>query len=196
MIFATSNPNKVSEIRRILGERIEVQSLAEIGWTDPIPETQDSIAGNAIQKATTLSDALEVDCIAEDTGLEVRALDGRPGVHSAHYAGEQRDAGANMSKLLEELGDCEDRSARFRTVIATVLDGAIYLFEGIVEGRIADSPQGNGGFGYDPIFIPEGHEESFGELSPEIKAGISHRARASDKFARFMATYVKRKSPG
>ena len=196
ILFATGNPNKVSEIRALVPDELEVLSLSDIGWKDPIPEPHDTLEANAIEKARTLADALEVDCFAEDTGLEVKSIGGRPGVYSARYAGEDADPSRNMEKLLGELEGIEDRTARFRTIIAMVLDRATYCFEGTVEGRISFERKGEGGFGYDPIFIPDGYDKSFAELGSEIKTQISHRAVATRKATEFLNTYIKRKSRG
>ena len=147
-------------------------------------------------KARTVSDSREIDCFAEDTGLEVDALEGRPGVYSARYAGHERNAIKNMEKLLDEMKGIADRRAQFRTVMALILDGATFLFHGIVRGRIAETPSGTGGFGYDPIFIPDGHENSFGVLSSDIKNEISHRARATRQLTGFLREYAKCKNPG
>lgn len=196
LVFATSNRHKVSEITLLTGEKLDILSLEDINWTKPLPEPHETLEDNAIEKARTLADALEVDCFAEDTGLEVDALSGRPGVFSARYAGDNADARDNMNKLLAELKDIDNRSARFRTVIALVLDGATYCFEGHIDGHIANEPSGTGGFGYDPLFMPEGYEQTFGELGPEVKSRISHRSVAAEKFVSFLDSYLRRKSRG
>lgn len=187
IVFATNNPHKISEIRDILGNRFNVVSLAEIGCHDEIPETGDTLEANALQKAEYIHNHYGIDCFADDTGLEVNALGGAPGVHSARYAeGTDHNSEANMQRLLSELDGADDRSARFRTVIALILDGKQYLFEGEVKGRIDTEKHGNGGFGYDPLFIPEGYSESFASLGENIKNSISHRAKAVAKLATFL----------
>jgi XTP/dITP diphosphohydrolase len=195
MIFATSNPNKIVEVRQLLGASSDIQGLMDINWSDPIEESAPDLEGNAILKALTVSNKLEVDCFAEDTGLEIDFLQGRPGVRSGRYAGEENNALQNMSRVLEELEGADNRGAQFRTIIALVMDDALHLFEGIVRGRIAKSPIGESGFGYDPIFIPQGFNCSFGEMSAEDKSKISHRARAIEKLVHFIKAYTKRKSP-
>jgi len=196
IVFATSNPNKILEVRHLLGASSEILGLKDIDWSDPIEETAPDLEGNAILKALAVSNRLEIDCFAEDTGLEIDFLEGRPGVRSARYAGEENNPSANMSRVLEEMEGSAERGAQFRTIIALVMDGALHLFEGIVRGSIAMSPAGNGGFGYDPIFIPEGFDHSFGELTAEDKGKISHRTRAMKKLVHFIEEYAKCKSPG
>ena len=178
LIFATSNANKVSEVNKLLPENIQVHSLKDIGFTDELPETQDTIEGNAIQKAETLYKLIGKDCFAEDTGLIVPALNGEPGVYSARYAGPQKNDQDNMNLLLKNLQDHSDRSAYFKTVIALFIDGKHYTFEGRAEGRIIESPRGNQGFGYDPIFLPNGYNTTFAEMNMSEKGSISHRAKA------------------
>ena len=193
IVFATNNEHKLKEIREILGDRFEIVSLKDIGCDVDIPETGNTLEENAHQKAEYIFDHYHLDCFADDTGLEVEALDGAPGVHSARYAeGTDHDSEANMNKLLKELDGKENRKARFRTVIALIqMEGdnprcsREYRFEGIVEGKIAEEKSGNAGFGYDPIFIPEGFDKSFADLGEEIKNSISHRARAVEKLANF-----------
>ncbi|MEO1624680.1 MAG: RdgB/HAM1 family non-canonical purine NTP pyrophosphatase [Bacteroidota bacterium] len=186
LVFATSNPNKVREINQLLGGQ-DVKSLKDIGCTEEVPETTNTIKGNAIQKAEYVSTHYQIDCFAEDTGLEVDGLNGEPGVHTAYYAGPARDANANMAKVLKGLQGQPNRKARFRTVIALVQDGEVRTFEGVVEGQILESPRGEGGFGYDPIFQADGYEQSFAEMEPDKKNGISHRARAFRK----LVTHLK-----
>ena len=187
LVFATNNAHKLSEIRAIIGERVEVLSLADIGCTDDIPETADTLDGNAQQKARYIYDKYGLDCFADDTGLEVRALNGQPGVHTARYAYPDRnDTEANTAKLLAEMKKKNDRHARFRTVIALIEKGEERLFEGIVEGEIAPEKRGARGFGYDPVFIPEGTGRTFAELGVEVKNAISHRARAVRKLAEYL----------
>lgn len=178
LIFATSNANKVSEVNKLLPENIQVHSLKDIGFTDELPETQDTIEGNAIQKAETLYKLTGKDCFAEDTGLIVPALNGEPGVYSARYAGPQKNDQDNMNLLLKNLQDHSDRSAYFKTVIALFIDGKHYTFEGRAEGRIIESPRGGQGFGYDPIFLPNGYNTTFAEMNMSEKGSISHRAKA------------------
>ena len=190
LVFATNNKHKLSEIRAILGDRFDVLSLEDINCHADIPETANTLEGNAIQKARYVVDNYGYDCFADDTGLEVPELGGEPGVHSARYAeGTDHNSEANMQKLLARLGDSNDRRAQFRTVIALARrsDVADYtLFEGIVRGTISREKQGTEGFGYDPIFVPEGYEESFAQLGMDIKNGISHRARAVAKLAEYL----------
>ncbi|MBR1711781.1 MAG: non-canonical purine NTP diphosphatase [Alloprevotella sp.] len=187
LVFATNNAHKLSEIRAIIGARVEVLSLADIGCTDDIPETADTLDGNARQKARYIFNKYGLDCFADDTGLEVRALNGQPGVHTARYAYPDRnDTEANTAKLLAEMKKKSDRHARFRTVIALIEKGEEHLFEGIVEGEIAPEKRGERGFGYDPVFIPEGTGQTFAELGVEVKNTISHRARAVRKLADYL----------
>ncbi|MEM6700331.1 MAG: non-canonical purine NTP diphosphatase [Bacteroidota bacterium] len=189
IVFATRNLNKVREINEIFDDAIEIIGLDDIGCTKEIPETQKTIQGNALQKARYVKRNFEVDCFSEDTGLEVDALHGEPGVITAHYAGPERNADANMAKVLGKLIGQKDRGAQFRTVIALILDGKEYTFEGIARGHIAMQKQGEKGFGYDPIFIPEGYEQSFAELSAEEKNRISHRGKATEQLKAFLAEY-------
>ena len=203
IVFATNNQHKLSEIRDILGESIEVLSLKDIGCDVDIPETGQTLDDNALQKAQYVYDHYHIDCFADDTGLEVDALDGAPGVYSARYANledpsaESHDAEANMSRLLRELGENNNRKARFRTVIALIQKKdvcpcgctsikEIHKFEGIVEGEIIRERRGGEGFGYDPIFQPDGYDQTFAELGLEVKNHISHRARATQKLADYL----------
>lgn len=179
IVFATNNLHKLDEIRQILGDAFEIVSLEEIGCTVDIPETGDTLEENALIKARYVHDHYGLDCFADDTGLEVDALGGEPGVRSARYAeGEGHDSEANMTKLLGKLGENNNRKARFRTVIALIHHGEVYEFEGIVEGEISRQRSGCSGFGYDPIFVPAGYDKSFAELGTDVKNTISHRARA------------------
>lgn len=189
LVFATANPHKIREVKEILGDRYHIISLVDIGCTEDIPETQDTFAGNALQKARYVKAHYGHDCFAEDTGLEVDALDGAPGVYTARYAGPQRDAQDNMQRVLEQLADTGQRSARFRTVIALLMDGKEYLFEGIAEGSIAEAPRGDQGFGYDPIFIPKDYDQTFAELDSREKNAISHRGKAVDKLTTFLRNH-------
>jgi len=189
LVFATNNPHKLEEIRAILGSKLEILSLADIGCDADIPETAETLEGNALIKAHYVYDNYKLDCFADDTGLEVDALHGLPGVHTARYAYPDRhDPEANMIKLLEALRENNDRNARFRTVIALIEKGKEHLFEGVVEGVIAREKSGTQGFGYDPVFIPEGNSKTFAELGEDIKNTISHRARAVQKLAEHLAS--------
>lgn len=187
LVFATNNAHKLSEIRAMLGDDIEVLSLADINCHDDIPETADTLQGNALIKARWVKERYGLDCFADDTGLEVDALGGGPGVHTARYAYPDRhDPEANTRKLLAELQNKNDRSAQFRTVIALILNGEEHLFEGIVRGAIAPEERGIEGFGYDPVFIPEETGKTFAELGVDVKNRISHRARAVRKLVAFL----------
>ncbi len=189
LVFATNNPHKLEEIRAILGSKLEILSLADIGCDADIPETAETLEGNALIKAHYVYDNYKLDCFADDTGLEVDALHGLPGVHTARYAYPDRhDPEANMIKLLEALRENNDRNARFRTVIALIEKGKEHLFEGVVEGVIAREKSGTQGFGYDPVFIPEGNSKTFAELGEDKKNTISHRARAVQKLAEYLAS--------
>lgn len=186
IVFATNNKHKLEEIKEILGKDFEIVSLAEIGCHEDIPETGLTLEENARQKSTYIVEHYHNDCFADDTGLEVDALGGEPGVHSARYAeGTDHDSEANMRKLLSKLEGKTNRKARFRTVISLIIDGKEHQFEGKVEGHIATEKHGTEGFGYDPVFIPEGYDKSFAELGEEIKNQISHRARAVKKLAEY-----------
>ena len=187
IIFATSNKHKAREVNQIIGtDSYRLLSLKEIGFTEDIEETGTTLNENAWLKTNHIYQMYDQNVIAEDTGLEVFSLDMEPGVYSARYAGSQRNDLENINKLLKELKNKEDRRAQFRTVVALILDKKEYTFEGIVSGRIAPEPSGTEGFGYDPIFIPDGYQQSFGELSSEIKNSISHRGRAFKKVAEFL----------
>ena len=187
LVFATNNAHKLSEVSAILGDKVELLSLNDINCHDDIPETADTLEGNALLKARYIHDKYQVDCFADDTGLEVETLNGAPGVYSARYAGgDGHDSQANMRKLLSELEGKENRKAQFRTVVTLILDGKEYLFEGIVKGEIIKEKRGTTGFGYDPVFIPEGYEQTFAELGDEVKNQISHRSRAVNKLCKFL----------
>ncbi len=193
IVFATNNAHKLDEIRQILGSRFQVLSLNDIDCHDEIPEDHDTLEENSRQKAEYIFSKYHIDCFADDTGLEVEALNGEPGVHSARYAeGTDHDSEANMRKLLQRLGNNPYRRARFRTVITLIESGVgedekkETLFEGIVEGAIAFEKKGSEGFGYDPIFVPEGYTQSFAQLGVDIKNTISHRARAVEKLAAYL----------
>ena len=188
LVFASSNKNKIFEIQSMLPETIQILSLVDIGCLEEIPETADTIEGNAILKANYISNKYGYDCFADDTGLEVAALNGEPGVFSARYAGEQRNSDDNMNKLLEQLSDKNNRKAQFKTVIALNINGKQELFTGIAEGEITVEKTGTKGFGYDPIFQPIGYKETFAELSIEVKNEISHRGIATQKLIDFLKT--------
>ena len=184
IVFATNNAHKLEEVAAILGENYEVLSLREIGCEADIPETADTFAGNALQKAHYVKEHFEYDCFADDSGLEVDALDGAPGVYSARYSGGGSEE--NMTKLLHNLTGKSERRAQFRTVIALLIGDDTRLFEGIVRGSIIEERRGEGGFGYDPIFVPEGYDKTFAELGSEVKNRISHRAQAVEKLADYL----------
>ena len=186
IVFATHNAHKVSEVQAVLGSEYQLVTATEAGITEEIPETQPTIEGNALQKARYVYEHTGLNCFADDTGLEVEALNGAPGVYSARYAGEHVSYADNNVLLLKNLAGCENRKARFRTVIALIVDGKEYLFEGRVEGAIATEPHGEGGFGYDPLFVPEGSQLTFAEMSSEAKNKISHRGRAIQQLIAFL----------
>ncbi|NUY79294.1 non-canonical purine NTP diphosphatase [Flavobacterium sp. MAH-1] len=186
LVFASANPNKIAEIKAMLPPEIELLGLDDIGCTEDIPETADTIEGNAILKADYVTKNYGYDCFSDDSGLEVVALDGAPGVYSARYAGEAKDANANMDKLLDALQGEENRGAQFKTVIALNLNGKQYLFDGIVRGQIIEEKLGDQGFGYDPIFIPEGKNLTFAQIPMREKAAMSHRGIAFSKLVSFL----------
>ena len=186
IIFATNNAHKLAEVQAVLGDGFRLLTPRDCGVTEDIPETQPTLEGNASQKAHYLFDRTERNCFADDTGLEVYALNGAPGVHSARYATDGHDFAANNRLLLKNLEGVTDRRARFRTVISLILDGHEHLFEGIVEGRIAEQPAGIEGFGYDPLFIPDGFSKTFAEMTAEEKNQVSHRGRAVRRLAEFL----------
>lgn len=189
IVFATNNPHKLEEARAILNGKVEVLSLSQIGCHDDIPETADTLEGNALIKARWIKDKYGYDCFADDTGLMVDALDGAPGVYSARFAGEHCSPADNIALLLQKLQGNENRKAKFATVVALILGDKEYIFRGEVEGEIADGYHGNSGFGYDPVFIPEGGPLSFAEMSPKDKNAISHRGRAMKKLADFIDSF-------
>lgn len=191
LVFATGNSNKVKEVNQLLNQSLQVLSLKDIGFTTELPETSGTIEGNALQKARALYAVLKEDCFSEDTGLEVEALDGAPGVNSARYAGPSKSSEANMRLLLSKLKNQSNRRARFRTVVALILHGEEHLFEGIVEGTIIDTPRGNGGFGYDPVFTPLGFDKTFAEMNSKEKNAISHRGQAIGKLVSFLKNQVR-----
>lgn len=186
LVFVTGNPNKIAEVSRQLGNDYNFQGLKDIGCTEEIPETTNTIPGNAQQKAHFVHDRYGVDCFSEDTGLEIESLDGAPGVHTAYYAGPARDPKANMTKVLNEMQGKTNRKAQFRTVICLILNEQEYLFEGICEGHIAGRIRGEEGFGYDPIFIPNGSDQTFGQMGFSAKKSYSHRAKAVQKLVDFL----------
>ena len=186
LVFASNNKNKIQEIQALVPKTIQIVSLEDIGCTEDIPETADTIEGNAILKANYVTEKYGYDCFADDTGLEVEALNGAPGVYSARYAGEQKDANDNMDKLLSELKDKTNRKANFKTVIALNLNGNQNLFTGIINGKIIEEKIGTNGFGYDPIFVAEGFDKTFAELSMEEKSTISHRGIAVKELILFL----------
>lgn len=191
IIFATNNAHKLSEVQAVLGDGFTLVTPRQCGITEEIPEEQETLEGNASQKARYIHDRTGENCFADDTGLEVAALGGAPGVHSARYATDGHDFAANNRLLLRNLEGKSDRRARFRTVISLILNGEEHLFEGVVEGRIIDHEAGHEGFGYDPLFIPDGCERTFAEMSPEEKNAVSHRGRAVRKLAEYLHSLEK-----
>lgn len=188
LVFATNNRHKLEEVRNIMPPFVQIVSLSDIGCREDIPETAPTLEGNAMQKARYIKKHYGYDCFADDTGLEVEALNNAPGVYSARYAGPGHDAEANMRKLLHEMEDKSNRNARFRTVIALIRGGKEYLFDGVIDGTITENKRGDSGFGYDPVFKPDRYAETFAELGNEIKNKISHRALAVNKLAAFLST--------
>ncbi|WP_347925399.1 non-canonical purine NTP diphosphatase [Pontimicrobium sp. SW4] len=186
LVFATNNSNKLKEVQALLPKSITLLSLQDIGCLEDIPETQTTIEGNAIQKAAYIKDNYGYDCFADDTGLEVNSLHGAPGVNSARYAGEQRDSNDNMAKLLTKLQLKDDRSAQFKTVIALHLNDELKIFTGICEGRITIEKSGEHGFGYDPIFQPNGYIQTFAEMDLKLKNQIGHRGKAIKQLNKFL----------
>ncbi len=185
-VFATNNAHKLEEVSAILGEKVELLSMKDINCQVDIPETADTLEGNALLKARYIFDNYQLDCFADDTGLEVEALNGAPGVYSARYAGDAHNSEANMKKLLQDMEGIENRKAQFRTVFALIVNGKEHLFEGIVKGEITKTRRGNSGFGYDPIFIPEGYTQTYAEMGNELKNKISHRAVGVNKLCNFL----------
>ena len=186
LVFATGNKHKVDEIKLISPPGLSFKSLKDLDITESIPETQDSLKGNALQKATFVHKIIQRDCFSEDSGLEIDALDGAPGVITASYGGPERSALKNMQKVLDQLEDKSNRTAQFRACIALILNNEVYHFEGIIRGEISKEIMGEGGFGYDPIFIPAGYTKTFAELGNSIKNELSHRARAFYKMIQFL----------
>ncbi len=187
LVFATHNAHKLNEVQTMLPKQIRLLSLDAIGCHDEIPETGNTLEENAKIKALHVAKTYSYPCFADDTGLLVNALNGAPGVFSARYAGNHKDTEANIRKLLFELGSKKDRSARFETVITLALQGEMHVFKGVVSGTIIQEKRGTGGFGYDPVFVPDGYDKTFAELSPQVKNTISHRARATEKLVHFLS---------
>lgn len=186
LVFATNNAHKLEEIAAILGDKVELLSLNDIDCHTDIPETAETLEGNALLKSSFIYRNYQLDCFADDTGLEVESLNGEPGVYSARYAGDGHNAEANMLKLLHNMEGIENRKAQFRTVFALIIDGKEHLFEGFIKGEIIKTRRGNSGFGYDPIFVPEGYSQTFAEMGNELKNKISHRAIATNKLCKFL----------
>ncbi|MDH5597528.1 MAG: non-canonical purine NTP diphosphatase [Cyclobacteriaceae bacterium] len=186
LVFATNNKNKIKEVQSVLGDRIELLSLSDIGCEEELPENETTLEGNSLSKAQFVFDNYGANCFADDTGLEVSALNGAPGVYSARYSGEGANDSKNVALLLKNLEGKQNRTARFRTIFTLILDGKSYQFEGIINGEIAEKPTGDQGFGYDPIFVPENWNKSFAECSKEEKNTISHRAIATKKLIKFL----------
>jgi len=186
LIFATNNLHKLTEVQSLIGDTFTLKSLEQIGCTEDIPETEPTLEGNALLKAQYIYTTYGKNCFADDTGLEIDALDGRPGVFSARYATDGHDFEANIDKVLNELSGIENRKARFRTVIALILEGSVFYFEGIVDGIIISERKGIKGFGYDPVFLPDGYHDTFAEMPLAEKNKISHRARAVNKLVEFL----------
>jgi len=186
LIFATNNLHKLTEVQSLIGDTFILKSLEQIGCTEDIPETEPTLEGNALLKAQYIYTTYGKNCFADDTGLEIDALDGRPGVFSARYATDGHDFEANIDKVLNELSGIENRKARFRTVIALILEGSVFYFEGIVDGIIISERKGIKGFGYDPVFLPDGYHDTFAEMPLAEKNKISHRARAVNKLVEFL----------
>lgn len=185
-VFSTNNAHKLEEVTAILGDKIEILCMKDIDCYVDIPETADTLEGNALIKARYIYVNYHLDCFADDTGLEVEALNGAPGVYSARYAGDAHNSEANMMKLLKDMEGIENRKAQFRSVFALIINGKEYLFEGIVKGEITTNKRGGSGFGYDPIFVPEGYKKTYAEMGSELKNTISHRALATNKLCNFL----------
>ena len=186
-VFASNNAHKLEEVTAILGDKIELLSMKDIHCHADIPETADTLEGNALLKARYIFENYNMDCFADDTGLEVEALNGAPGVYSARYAGDAHNSEANMRKLLQDMEGIENRKAQFRTVFALIINGKEHLFEGIVKGEITKHRCGSSGFGYDPVFIPEGYTQTYAEMGNTLKNKISHRALATNKLCNFLS---------
>lgn len=188
IVFATNNPNKLKEIKALVPKHIEIVSLSEIGCNEDIPETGETLEANAFQKVNYVKEHFGYDCFADDSGLEINALNGNPGVYSARYAGPERNADANMAKIITELNGCDNRKAQFRTAIALVLNGEEQLFEGKVQGEISLTKLGEKGFGYDPIFVPENETRSFAQMTMQEKGEISHRGKAVRRLINYLSS--------
>ena len=186
LVFATNNQHKIKELQALLGDHFEILSLNEIGCNEDIPENQPTLEGNARQKAFYVYEKYGFTCFADDTGLEIEALNGKPGVFSARYAGKEKNSQANMDKVLDQMEKINNRKARFRTVISLVINGKEKQFEGTVSGIITREKHGDGGFGYDPVFLPDGYNKTFAEMKLSEKNKISHRARAVKKLVRYL----------
>jgi len=186
LVFATNNQHKLRELQQILGQHFNLLSLNDIGCLEDIPEESPTIEENSMDKAVYVFEKYKKNCFADDTGLEVEALDGRPGVISARYAGDEKNMDNNIAKVLKELEHHENKSARFKTVISLILDGEKYQFEGIINGKIIKEKRGNGGFGYDPVFVPDGYNTTFAEMPADDKNKISHRGLAVQKLVEFL----------
>lgn len=190
IVFATNNQHKLAEIRNILAGKFEVSGLKDIGFEGDIPETGTTLLENASIKSNFVYNKFKVDCFSDDTGLEIESLGGKPGVYSARYAGEEANAEKNIEKVLREMNNLHNRSACFKTVICLILDGKEYFFEGRIDGRIITERRGIAGFGYDPIFVPEGFNETFAEMNLNLKNQISHRSKATAKLINYLETRV------
>ncbi|MDR1344584.1 MAG: non-canonical purine NTP diphosphatase [Tannerellaceae bacterium] len=189
LVFATNNLHKLEEMQHIVSGKVRLLSLADIGCREDIPETANTFEGNALLKARFVKEHYGYDCFADDSGLEVEALDFAPGVYSARYAGEEHDFRANMDKLLSQMLGKSNRNARFRTVIALIADGREHTFEGVINGIITEEKRGAGGFGYDPVFLPDGYTQTFAEMGDDVKNNISHRALAGKELLKFLSNY-------
>jgi XTP/dITP diphosphohydrolase len=191
LVFATNNHHKIREIQQILGNEYNLLNLQDIGHEEDIPENSQTIEANSMEKADFIYCKYGKNCFADDTGLEIEALDGRPGVFSARYAGEEKDMEKNIEKVLFELKDHTNRKARFKTIISLILNGKKYQFAGLIFGKILEERKGNGGFGYDPVFLPEGYNQTFAQMDAELKNKISHRGIAVQKLAEFLKSIQK-----
>lgn len=190
LVFATNNPHKLFEVQNLLGDKIRLISLRDIGISDDIPEDYTTLEENALQKARYIYNISKNDCFADDTGLEVEYLNGKPGVYSARYAGEEKNPVTNVAKLLHELNGVSNRNARFRTIIALIFQGKEFIFEGVVNGKIIEKERGHEGFGYDPVFLPNGYPLTFAEMPLNVKNSISHRALAIGKLVDFLKHHL------
>lgn len=189
LVFVTNNQHKIKEIKSLIDKSFNILSLEDIGFEGDVPETNPTIEGNASQKSFYIYNKYKINCFADDTGLEIKSLNGRPGVYSARYAGDECDSKKNMKRVMEELLGKDDRSARFRTIISLIINGEEKTFEGIVNGQILSRKKGKDGFGYDPIFLPDGYDLSFAEMSLDEKNKISHRARATKRLVEYLNSF-------